>query len=143
MIQQFARSQGPVLGFKLTQHLSAQDYESLTPLVDSALARHGRVRILLHFDHLNGWDLASFWRELRFTAQHFADVERFAIVGEARRDEWFAKLAKPFTVAEIRYFDGSELGAAWRWIEDETPRHQPALTDPLDDPDPVRPVMST
>jgi hypothetical protein len=29
-----------------------------------------------------------------------------------------AKVCKPFTMATIRYFDASELDAAWKWIEE-------------------------
>jgi hypothetical protein len=27
------------------------------------------------------------------------------------------ELAKPFTKAEVRYFNASQLDAAWRWLE--------------------------
>ena len=51
-----------------------------------------------------------------FDFKHFADIERLAMVGEKKWEEWMAKFCRPFTNAEIRYFDQSQAEEARSWI---------------------------
>ncbi|MBL6445620.1 STAS/SEC14 domain-containing protein [Fulvivirga sp. 29W222] len=46
----------------------------------------------------------------------FNDFERVAIVGDKQWLEWGAKFAKPFTSAEVKYFDMSEKVEAMQWV---------------------------
>jgi hypothetical protein len=34
-----------------------------------------------------------------------------------RKEEWMAKVCKPFTMVKVRYFDSPELAAAWQRLE--------------------------
>ncbi|RYD91602.1 MAG: STAS/SEC14 domain-containing protein, partial [Sphingobacteriales bacterium] len=43
------------------------------------------------------------------------DFRRIAIVGEKKWHEWMATAMKPFTSAEVRYYDHSERAAALAW----------------------------
>jgi hypothetical protein len=45
-------------------------------------------------------------------------MERIALVGEKKWEEWMAKVCKPFTMAKVRYFDASEIDAAWAWVRE-------------------------
>jgi len=38
------------------------------------------------------------------------------MVGEKKWEEWMAKICRPFTTAEIKYFDASEKAEAEAWI---------------------------
>jgi hypothetical protein len=48
--------------------------------------------------------------------RHYRDFDRIAMVGDRKWEKWMATLGKPFTRAKIRYFDVSEIDAAWNWI---------------------------
>ncbi len=118
MIQQFDRCHGDVLGFKMSGQLHDSDYQGFVPLVERVIARHGKARLLLQFEDFEGWDLAALWDDLKFTAQHYRDIERFAIVGEGGREEMIASIGRSFTQGEVRYFEASELEVAWAWLEE-------------------------
>ena len=45
------------------------------------------------------------------------EVERLALVGEAQWEKGMAIFCKPFTTAQIRYFDQEQAEEARKWIE--------------------------
>lgn len=137
MIQAFAHSHDHILGFRFVGKLRTTDYQNLVPQVDTAIARHGRIRLLVQFDAFHGWDAGALWQDLKFTASHFSDIERLAVVGESTRDAFIANLAKPFTVAKVRYFDAADLSDAWTWLEGESAQKLPAPTPDLPGPQPA------
>lgn len=118
MVEKLERSTDNLLGFKLSGKLQNADYDYFVPLVDDAVAAHGKVRMLAWFHQFEGWDLAALWDDIKFTANHSSDIDRIAIVGEKVWEEWMAKVCKPFTQAEVRYYDATDLDTAWGWLEE-------------------------
>jgi len=117
MIEKLERSSGPVLGFKMSGKLHDEDYQNLVPLVDAAIQANRKVRLLAQFHDFHGWDLHALWDDIKFSAKHCTDVEQIALVGEKKWEEWMAKVCKPFTMAKVKYFEASQLDAAWQWLE--------------------------
>jgi hypothetical protein len=118
MIEQLPESSGKVLGFKLSGKLHDADYATFVPLVDAAIAKDGKVRLLAQFHDFQGWDLHALWDDIKFSTTHCTKIERIALVGEKKWEEWMAKVCKPFTMAKIQYFDAADLGEAWAWIRE-------------------------
>lgn len=118
MISPLPRSSGKILGFKLSGKLHDQDYQAFLPQVEAAIRSQGKIRLLAHFEDFHGWDLHALWDDTKFSAQHCADVERIALVGDKTWEEWMAKICRPFTRAKIEYFDVSQLESAWKWLEE-------------------------
>jgi len=56
--------------------------------------------------------------DTKFAINHFADIERLAIVGEKKWQQGMATFCKPFTKATIRYFDHPDAAEARRWLEE-------------------------
>ena len=117
MFHKLERSTDRVLGFKCEGKLHHADYEYLVPLVDKALETQPTVRMLFWFHEFTGWDLHSAWDDLKFGVNKYGKFDRIAVVGEETWHEWAAKIAKPFTAAEVRYFPADQLDAAWDWAE--------------------------
>jgi hypothetical protein len=118
MIEILPESSGKVLAFKLSGKLHDEDYKKFVPLVDDAIARKGKVRMLGQFHDFHGWDLHALWDDIKFATTHCTKIERIAMVGEKKWQEWMAKVCKPFTMAKIQYFDASEIDRAWAWIRE-------------------------
>jgi len=118
MIEKLERSSGPVLGFKMSGKLHDEDYGQFVPLVEERITSHGKVRLLAQFQDFHGWDLHALWDDIKFSTKHCADVAQVALVGEKKWEEWMAKVCKPFTMAKVKYFDVSQVEAAWQWLED-------------------------
>jgi hypothetical protein len=118
MIEQLPLTTGKVLAFKLSGKLHDGDYKTFVPLIDDAIAKSGKVRILAQFHDFRGWDLHALWDDIKFSTTHCTKIERIAIVGDKTWEKWMAMVCKPFTRASVRYFDEHELAAAAAWLEE-------------------------
>ena len=116
MITQLPQSTDRLLGFKLSGKLHDEDYQHFVPVVEAAIARNGKVRLLSQFEDFHGWDLHALWDDTKFSMKHCADVEKIAIVGDRTWEKWMAKICKPFTKAKIEYFDAKDIERAWAWL---------------------------
>ncbi|MDA0835431.1 MAG: STAS/SEC14 domain-containing protein [Planctomycetota bacterium] len=117
MIRQISRDSDKVMAFELSGKLHDDDYKSFVPLVDAAIAAQGKIRMLVHFHDFHGWDMHALWDDTKFAVTHCTTIERIAIVGEKKWEEWMAKVCKPFTMATVKYFDAGEMESAWSWVE--------------------------
>ena len=118
MIEQLSRSSGKVIGFMMSGKLHDEDYKHFVPLVDAAIAQQGKVRMLAQFHDFHGWDLHALWDDTKFSTTHCSKIERIALVGEKKWEEYMAKVCKPFTMAKIEYFDAAKIEDAWKWLEE-------------------------
>ncbi|MCB1825534.1 MAG: STAS/SEC14 domain-containing protein [Candidatus Competibacteraceae bacterium] len=118
MIEQLPSASPAILGFKLQGKLHDRDYQTFVPTLEAAIAAHGKIRLLAWFEDFHGWDLHAMWDDFQFGVKHYSDLERIAIVGDRKWEEWMAKLCKPFTKASVHYFDISQTDAAWAWLRE-------------------------
>lgn len=116
MIEQLTGLPDKVIGFKMSGKLHDADYKTFVPLVDEAIAKHGKVRVLAEFHDFHGWDAHALWDDIKFSTTHCTKIERIALVGEKKWEEWMAKVCKPFTMAKIEYFDVAQLDKAKNWL---------------------------
>jgi hypothetical protein len=116
MIEQLTGLPEDSLGFKMSGMLRDEDYKTFVPLVDDAIAKQGKIRLLAQFHDFHGWDAKALWDDIKFSTTHCTKIERIALVGEKKWEAWMAKVCKPFTMAKIKYFDTAELDAAKAWI---------------------------
>lgn len=105
-----------IFGVKLSGKLHDADYQEFVPAVDAAIEKQGKLRLLAQFHDFHGWDLHALWDDTKFSTTHCTKIERIALVGEKKWEEWMAKVCKPFTMAQLRYFDVTQLDAAWQWL---------------------------
>ena len=118
--------EGKILHFRLTGKLEQEDYDIFVPEVESLIEQHGKIRVLVELLDFEGWSVSALWEDTKFAFHHFTDIERIAIVGAKRWEKGMALFCKPFTAAEIAYFDVSERDEALRWIAEGLAREAPA-----------------
>ncbi|MGA2258885.1 MAG: STAS/SEC14 domain-containing protein [Thermoguttaceae bacterium] len=116
MIESIETGYPKVVGFSLCGKLHDEDYKQFVPRMETILTAEGKVRLFLQFDDFHGWDLRAAWDDLKFSLKHYADFERIAMVGDRKWEEWMASFCKPFTKAEVKYFDRLDVYAAWKWL---------------------------
>jgi hypothetical protein len=107
---------GTMLVVHVSGTLTAADYEHLVPEFERLTREHGPVRVLFDMIRLHGWTAGALWADTKFAMYHFHDIDRLAVVGEAKWQEWMAAFCKPFTKATIRYFDRADAADARRWL---------------------------
>ncbi len=77
------------------------------------LDEHERIRILLHIAELDLPTAKAVWEDLKLLPAYVADVERYAMIGDARWHEWLAGLTNTFTQGEARHFQADQVEEAW------------------------------
>jgi hypothetical protein len=108
---------GKVLEVSLSGKLTKEDYEAFVPRVERLVAQHGKIRMLVAMHDFHGWTAGALWQDTKFATHHFRDIERLALVGEAKWQQGMAVFCKPFTAASVRYFDHAALSDAQTWVE--------------------------
>ncbi|MBM4072540.1 MAG: STAS/SEC14 domain-containing protein [Planctomycetes bacterium] len=108
---------GRIVEVRVSEKLTAADYEKLTPPVELLIRQHGKLRVLFDMRNFHGWEWSALWEDIKFSLRHFRDVERLAMVGEKKWQSGMSVFCKPFTSAEIRYFDRSDANQALPWLE--------------------------
>ncbi len=121
MLEFHELADGKILDVKLSGKLCTFDYENFVPIIERAIGRHGRVRILCQMHDFHGWKMGALWQDIKFDFKHFADIERVAFVGDRAWQHGMALFCKPFTRATVRYFDETEARQAEDWIWDGMP----------------------
>jgi SpoIIAA-like len=119
MIETLPTPDEDILAFKLSGKLHDEDYKKFVPAIDAAVAKHGKVRLLAQFHDFHGWDAKALWDDIKFSTTHCTKIDRIALVGEKKWEQWMAKVCKPFTMAKIEYFDAAEAGEAMEWLQEK------------------------
>ena len=107
---------GKTLEVQVAERLTAEDYEHFGPEVERLVKEHGKLRVLLEMVDFHGWTAGALWDDLKFDLKHFADIERLAMVGDKSWEKGMSVFCRPFTSAQIRYFDRAEIAQARAWL---------------------------
>ena len=118
MIEQIPINEGNIVAFRVSGKLSHADYQTFLPRLSELIKAHGHISILLELVDFHGWDLAAARDDFRFGTRHADDFERIAIVGHGAAQRWMTLMAKPFTSAEVRFFEQELVGDAWDWLRE-------------------------
>jgi ABC-type sulfate transport system substrate-binding protein len=107
---------GKVLTVDLVGTLAKEDYRPLAEEFLRLATKYGKIRVFLDMTRFHGWDMAALWQEIKFDVQHLNKMERLAVVGEKRWQQAIAAASKPFTSAEVRYFNAADGAQARQWL---------------------------
>jgi len=66
----------------------------------------------------HGWDAGALWEDIKFDIRHFYDIESLALVGDKKWEKGMSIFCRPFTKAQIKYFDLTEIYKAYEWIRE-------------------------
>ena len=108
---------------RLSERISTKDYENFLPVIDAEIARCGRICLLVIMENVDGWDVATGWEETKFMFSRFSKIDRVGIVGASELQKWMAFLAKPFTMAEVKYFTTEQEAEARKWVSEAATKY--------------------
>lgn len=108
---------GKVVDIHVSGKLKKTDYEQFVPAFDRLVRQHGKLQVLFDMTGLRGWELGALWEDTKFAINHFADIEKLAMVGEKWWQHVMATICKPFTRAKIRYFEHDAVADAREWLK--------------------------
>jgi len=107
---------GKMLEVAVSGKLTHTDYSQLMPAFERLVRQHGKIRVLFEMTDFHGWEVAALWDDIKFDVKHFSDIERLAMVGDKKWEQWMAGFCRPFTTAQIRYFDAAAIQDARTWL---------------------------
>lgn len=96
--------------------LSHDDYLSITPLIEDAIAassEHG-VDLLVDAREFDGWEPRAAWDDIKLGIKHRTSWRRVALVGNKKWEQRLVKLMSWFIAGETKYFE--DTNAALNWI---------------------------
>jgi hypothetical protein len=113
------KNDGKLLEVQISGKLVHEDYLHFGPEFDRMVEKHGKIRILFEMVDFHGWNAAALWDDIKLEIKHHADIEKIAMVGDTKWEEGMSVFCKPFTSAQIRYFDHEAIEEARTWIESD------------------------
>ena len=118
MFAKLKGSSGGVIGFKLSGKLTDDDYKAFIPELEKAIKESGTVRLLWSMEDFHGWELHAAWDDVKYWMKYNHAIDRIALVGDKKWEEWMTKLSKPFAKAEVKYYNHTQLHEAWDWLRE-------------------------
>lgn len=106
------------LTIKAIGTLTHEDYQVITPLVDSALEKvhQPKINALVDITELKGWEMQAAWDDFKFGLKHGSEFEKIALVGNESWQEWAAKIGTWFIAGEMKFFE--QINEALIWIQE-------------------------
>lgn len=103
------------LTLKASGKLTHKDYESITPMIDSALAevKQPKVKVLIDGTELEGWELRAAWDDFKLGLKHGNQFVKIAIFGNKGWQQMTAKVGSWFVSGEVKYFENEDTALAW------------------------------
>ena len=104
------------LEIRATEKLTKEDYKRFAPESEQLIQQSGKIDCLFVMHDFHGWEIGALWEDVKFDIRHFNDIERLAIVGEKKWQKWMTDFCRPFTSADIRYYELSQEDEARAWL---------------------------
>jgi hypothetical protein len=117
-IQLTEENGGKILVVHVSGKLVKADYEHFVPEFERLVSQHGKLRLLFDMTDFHGWELSAAWEDFKFGIEHFADIDRLAMVGDQQWQHGMAIFCKPFTKAMVRYFEQADAAEAHKWLNE-------------------------
>ncbi|MGY5452784.1 STAS/SEC14 domain-containing protein [Agarivorans sp. MS3-6] len=104
-----------LVSFRAYGKLTHQDYQAITPMLESALAEvdHPRIRGFFDASELEGWELRAAWDDLKLGLKHGKSFEKIAILGNQQWLEWASKIGQWFIAGEVKIFEQEQDALVW------------------------------
>jgi len=110
------KNDGQILEVRASQKLTHADYQQFAATFEAMLKRHPKLRVLFEMIDFHGWEPAVMWDDIKFDLKHFSHIERLAMVGDRAWEKGMSVFTRPFTGAQVRYFDRAAIAQAETWL---------------------------
>jgi hypothetical protein len=103
------------VSLKAVGKLTHQDYQIITPLIDSALAqvKEPHINALIDCTALEGWELRAAWDDFKLGLKHNNEFRKVAIYGNKNWQQLSAKIGAWFISGEVKYFEDGQAALEW------------------------------
>lgn len=101
---------------KLVGMLTHEDYETIIPMLESAIAgiSEPRIQVLVDLTELQGWELRAAWDDFKLGITYGSKFSRIAVIGNRPWEKIASRVGSWFTSGEVEYFETE--AAAMHWL---------------------------
>ncbi len=117
MYHQLKEGSGNILGFKIAGGITKKQKERICKVLEKQISESGKIRLVLVIEPHGKMDAESLLLDLNFTFIYSDKIERMAIIGNKAWEKTWIALFGLFSHIRTKYFDRSEIKAAWKWIQ--------------------------
>ena len=95
--------------------LTHQDYQNITPILDSALesVKDPTINALIDLRESQGWEAKAAWDDFKLGLKHGNEFVRIAICGNKKWQETAAKVGAWFVSGELQFFEDRADAVSW------------------------------
>ncbi len=119
MYTKLKESTDSVLGYHFNGKITRSEVEEIQQEVQQAIDAHGNVRFLGAIGDLDMPEAGAIWQDLKMLPDYVKHIDRAAVVGEAKWQQWATKLSNSVLPVEARHFTQAQILDAWRWLKEE------------------------
>ncbi|MCW8884376.1 MAG: STAS/SEC14 domain-containing protein [Motiliproteus sp.] len=103
------------LTMKVVGKLTHEDYQKISPMLDSALSGVDSPEINAFVDctELEGWELKAAWDDFRMGMKHGREFRKIAVLGHKPWQHYMAKISSWFISGKAEYFEDAHEAFAW------------------------------
>lgn len=121
MLEKLSESSGPVVGYKVVGKVTVGDYKQLEPEIQALVNQFDdNVCLLLDMREFAGEEVKAWLPDLKFGHRFHDKIDKMAIVGDKRWQEWLTALADPFYANEAKFFQPQDTDKAWAWLRENS-----------------------
>jgi len=118
MVSSIESNKEDLVAIRLTGSLDRQDYDQLIPVLEGKINQFGKIDLYWEMEGVTGWQPGGMWQDIKFDVKHINSFRKVAIVGDKKWEEWITQMIKPFTTAQIGYFDALQKAEAMAWVSE-------------------------
>ncbi|GAA4826753.1 STAS/SEC14 domain-containing protein [Marinicella pacifica] len=106
-----------LLTIKALGKLTHEDYQVITPMIESALAgiEEPRIKVLFDGRQMEGWELRAAWDDFKLGLKYRGEFTKVAIIGNQKWQKLAAKVGGWFVSGDVKHFQ--DLDTAYNWLQ--------------------------
>jgi len=117
MYERLNCSTDKAVAYRIDRKLSKEEAREIADELEGTIRAAGEpIRVLVDLQSFPYADLGALWEDLKFDVKHAKDLERFALVGSGKTEEWATKVFGLLTRTECRCFGAGQVDEAWEWL---------------------------
>ena len=99
--------------------IDREGFEDLVSKLGPHMDAAGKVGILKHIVSFGGITPSVLWDDLKFAFEHFKHVGPVAVVSDKKWIEVWTKMAAPFWMKPVKFFEEDDLDDAREWLAEQ------------------------
>lgn len=117
MYERLNCSTDKAVAYRIDHRLSSEEARQIANELEGTIhAAGGPIKVLIDLQSFPFADLGTLWEDLKFDVKHAGDLERFALVGSGKTEEWATRIFGFLTNTECRCFPAGQVDEAWEWL---------------------------